>query len=188
MRFSLSTISMCVLATAASVFAMPSAKVAPIDNATVASLNDNTFVQVYPEFAINTPDEAVKRVMEPDVARPNTVTFYSAYDKCIRWAKVERSSILKRIKKITFYSCDNDAFLAEVKLSRNLLGAVNNIKIKMPRDREEEISISHTLIKGNVKEMKVERNWVKNYVTKVEIDHNIWGDVKEVVVKQKTLA
>jgi hypothetical protein len=202
MRFSLATISICVLAVAASAFAdnvntnSDSNKVTEgldfkLSSETINSINDNGYVQILPYFAIITPKNAVpdKIVREPDTKRPNTIIFNDADSNCIYWARVKRSAMLKRLKEITFMKCGSEEQLAKVNLERSIItGEIDVIEIKMPFDRKETISTKRTLIRGNYKEIKVERNWTKDYVTKVEVPRTFFlGRPKSVKTTAKTL-
>ncbi|KAI8054071.1 hypothetical protein BDF22DRAFT_743043 [Syncephalis plumigaleata] len=151
MRFSLASVSMCVLAVASTVLASPATELDfKVTNETLAAFNVNKYVQILPDFAFITPSKAdpSKTVKEPDTERPKTIIFKTSYDEC----------------------CGTEDLLADVKLDRALIsGEVEEIKIKMPHDEKETITLERTLITGKYKELKVERNYGKVYSYKVEV-------------------
>ncbi|RKP26464.1 hypothetical protein SYNPS1DRAFT_27838 [Syncephalis pseudoplumigaleata] len=195
------------MAAAASTFANPHAepdfKLSP---AIIDELNDNGFVRIFPHFGVFTPEGAAEPIYEPNTERPNTIIFmkkeeqgYGYSEKkpatgdkmkdCLQYVKIERTSVFKRIEKLTFVQCDNKKVLATVDIDRNMLGEANEIEIEMEPNRKETITLGHTLFGNRLKKLKVVRDWrQENKTTEVKVDRSIWSSKVETKESQISLS
>ncbi|KAI9591395.1 hypothetical protein BDF19DRAFT_455315 [Syncephalis fuscata] len=162
-----------------------------LDAATIALLNDNGIVKIYPKFDLAQPagtQEIIKSPLPGEGKEDSRYIFYGANKVVLRQSDVYRSSFRHYVEKVVVTDPASDGKsnqTATAKVDTNLHGSVKKIDVVLFDGKKEKIRIDRSFFLDRLEELKVERLWYKKNVTKVEIDHTITGKIDDIEIEHK---